>query len=95
VTVSIPDLIMTFHLSVAGLIIISAHYGLASAFTSTGLREIRGQEHKVVDVTVPVQALVNGGKLQISGGRGKVSGKLNLRRHAFDQITNIALSYTG
>lgn len=56
----------------AGLIIISAHYGLATAFTSTGLREVKGQEHKVVDVTVPVQALVNGGKLQISGGRGKV-----------------------
>lgn len=37
------------------------------------MREVRGQEDKVVDVTIPVQALVNAGKLNIPSGRGKVS----------------------
>jgi hypothetical protein len=64
--------LMIWDLSV-GLIIISAHYGLATAFTETGLREIKGQEGKILDVTVQTQALVNAGKLQISGGRSKVS----------------------
>jgi hypothetical protein len=36
------------------------------------MREIRGQEHRMIDVTVPVQALVTNGKLLIPGGRGKV-----------------------
>ncbi|ORX38669.1 hypothetical protein BD324DRAFT_599616 [Kockovaella imperatae] len=53
-----------------GLIIISAHYGLASAFTERGRRETGGAED-IIDVTVPVQALVNDSRLIIPGGRGK------------------------
>ena len=64
---------LTSRYAPVGLIIISAHYGLASAFTETGLREAKGQEGKILDVTLPTQALVNTGKLQISGGRSKVS----------------------
>lgn len=55
----------------SGLIIISGHYGLSSAFTPTGLRNLRGHESKVVDVTIPLQALVNNGKLNIPGNRAK------------------------
>jgi DnaJ family protein C protein 11 len=58
------------------LIIISAHYGLASAFTDRGLRD-KDEEEVVVDVTTPVQALVMESKLYIPGGRAKVSGPLN------------------
>ena len=61
----------------AGLIIISAHYGLASVFTDRGRREHEGEEEVMIDVTVPVQALVNDSRLYIPGGRGKV----NLSRH--------------
>lgn len=54
-----------------GLIIVSAHYGLASAFTEKGFRLPDGDE-VIIDVTVPVQALVQDGHLLIPGGRGKV-----------------------
>jgi DnaJ family protein C protein 11 len=56
----------------SGLIIVSAHYGRGSAFTDRGLRD-NGQEEVVMDVTVPVQALVIESRLYIPGGRGKVS----------------------
>lgn len=95
-----------------GLIILEAHYGLASAFSERGIRRSRParsdataesagagrtsdgreegvegvaeeeeeqgekrveEEEVVVDVTVPVQALVVDSKLSIPGGRGKVS----------------------
>jgi DnaJ family protein C protein 11 len=54
------------------LIIVSAHYGLASAFTDKGFRLADGEE-VVIDVTTPVQALVQNSHLVIPGGRGKVS----------------------
>jgi DnaJ family protein C protein 11 len=69
-----------------GLIIISAQYGLASAFTDRGVRSTRTVERRteegekmveeeeeevVVDVTIPVQALVVDSKLYIPGSRGK------------------------
>lgn len=57
---------------IPGLIIVSAHYGLASAFTEKGFRLADGEE-VVIDVTTPVQALVQDGHLVIPGGRGKVS----------------------
>ena len=79
-----------------GLIILEAHYGLASAFSERGIRRSRPspnqsraeegegegegvgekaqeEEDVVIDVTVPVQALVVDSKLSIPGGRGKVS----------------------
>lgn len=36
------------------------------------MRYADGEEDKVVDVTIPVQALVSSGKLDIPGGRPKV-----------------------
>lgn len=69
-----------------GLIIISAQYGLASAFTDRGVRLTRTvekgtdegekmieeeEEEVVVDVTIPVQGLVADSKLYIPGSRGK------------------------
>lgn len=57
---------------IAGLIIVSAHYGLTSAFTPLGMREIEGEEDKVADVTIAVQALVQNGHLHIPAGRPKV-----------------------
>ena len=80
-----------------GLIILEAHYGLASAFSDRGIRRSRPtdafsaaaeqaegdekvveEEEVVIDVTVPVQALVVDSKLSIPGGRGKVSLQLGL-----------------
>lgn len=79
-----------------GLIILAAHYGLASAFSDRGIRRSRQtaassaaeqaegdekvveEEEVVIDVTVPVQALVVDSKLSIPGGRGKVSLQLGL-----------------
>lgn len=58
--------------STAGLVVISAHYGLTSAFTPLGMREKEGEE-KVADVTIAVQALVQNGHLHIPAGRPKVS----------------------
>lgn len=57
---------------VAGLVIVSAHYGLTSAFTPLGMREIEGEEDKIADVTIAVQALVQNGHLHIPAGRPKV-----------------------
>ncbi|ORY35388.1 hypothetical protein BCR39DRAFT_509235 [Naematelia encephala] len=54
-----------------GLIIVSAHYGPASLFTPRGLREPIQGEEGVIDVTIPVQALVTDSHLSIPGGRGK------------------------
>jgi len=55
-----------------GLIIISAHYGLATVFTQRGMREHEGEEEVVIDVTVPTQALVSDSRVNIPGGRAKV-----------------------
>ena len=60
-----------------GLIIVSAHYGTASAFTARGMKEIGSSnpegpgESGWIDVTLPVQALVGDSKLVIPGGRAK------------------------
>lgn len=56
-----------------GLVILDAHYGRASAFTSTGWKDEVGEDGEpvVVDVTVPVQALVAGSKLYIPHGPAK------------------------
>lgn len=59
-----------------GLVIVEAVYGLASALESegggaSGLNEDQVDE-KVIQVTVPVQALVMNGKLHIPGSRPKV-----------------------
>lgn len=74
-----------------GLIILEAHYGLASAFTERGIRRHRPRpasngggdekddeahedeedEEVVIDVTVPVQALIANSKLSIPGDRSK------------------------
>ncbi|KAK4687510.1 hypothetical protein P7C73_g2607, partial [Tremellales sp. Uapishka_1] len=50
-----------------GLIIIAAHYGSASAFTERGMKE----SDMVIDVTIPIQALVTDSRLLIPGGRAK------------------------
>ncbi|WRT68254.1 uncharacterized protein IL334_005230 [Kwoniella shivajii] len=54
-----------------GLIIVSAQYGLSSSFTSRGIKESEKDEEEIIDVTVPIQALVQDGKLYIPGGKGK------------------------
>ncbi|KAK8854909.1 hypothetical protein IAR55_003648 [Kwoniella newhampshirensis] len=54
-----------------GLIIISAHYGLASSFTPRGIKSSEKEDEECIDVTIPVQALVQDGKLYIPGGKGK------------------------
>lgn len=57
-----------------GLIILHADYGIASAFTDRGIRHPEEDEHGgplVIDVTVPLQALVQDSKVTIPGGRGK------------------------
>ncbi|WVQ99858.1 hypothetical protein IAU59_007001 [Kwoniella sp. CBS 9459] len=56
-----------------GLVIISAHYGLASLFTPRGFKASEKDEHEeeIIDVTIPIQALVQDGKLYIPGGKGK------------------------
>jgi hypothetical protein len=57
---------------VAGLIIVSAHYGLAANFTDRGMRDQdETGEQVIIDVTVPVQSLVNESQLYIPGGRAK------------------------
>ncbi|KAL7423448.1 hypothetical protein Q5752_001028 [Cryptotrichosporon argae] len=50
-----------------GLVILSAHYGPAASFTPRG--HVDGPA--VLDVTVPVQALVANSRLYVPGGRGK------------------------
>lgn len=57
-----------------GLIILQANYGLASAFTDRGIRYPDEDEHggpMVIDVTVPLQVLVQDSRVTIPGGRGK------------------------
>lgn len=65
-----------------GLIILSAYYGLASSFTERGIiisekfkheeeEEEKEGEEKIIDVTIPVQALVQDGRVYIPGGKGK------------------------
>jgi DnaJ family protein C protein 11 len=57
-----------------GLIILHADYGLASAFTDRGIRHPDENENggpMVIDVTVPLQALVQDSKVTIPGGRSK------------------------
>lgn len=65
-----------------GLIILSAYYGLASSFTDRGIiisetvnheeeEEEKEGEEKIIDVTIPVQALVQDGRVYIPGGKGK------------------------
>lgn len=50
-----------------GLVILSAWYGPISAFSDRGVRD----NDAVIDVTIPVQALVQNSKLYIPGGRNK------------------------
>ncbi|WVN90172.1 uncharacterized protein L203_105408 [Cryptococcus depauperatus CBS 7841] len=56
-----------------GLIIVSAYYGLASSFTPHGITgsNLSEENEEVIDVTVPVQALVQDSRLYIPGGKGK------------------------
>jgi len=57
-----------------GLIILHADYGLASAFTDRGIRHPEEDQHggpMVIDVTIPIQALVQDSKVTIPGGRSK------------------------
>ena len=54
-----------------GLVILSAHYGLKTSFTSRGMQDPSNPTSAIIDVTIPLQALVNDGKLIIPGGRAK------------------------
>lgn len=56
-----------------GLVILDAHYGRSTAFTARGLRDEFDDEGNpaVIDVTVPVQALVSASKLYIPQGPAK------------------------
>lgn len=58
-----------------GLVILDAHYGLAECFTERGLKEVVNSGgdgfETYIDVTIPVQALVNDSTLVIPGGRSK------------------------
>ncbi|EIW67351.1 hypothetical protein M231_02507 [Tremella mesenterica] len=54
-----------------GLIILSAQYGPTYAFTDKGIREESLSQGLIIDVTIPIQALVNDSKLFIPGGRAK------------------------
>lgn len=70
-----------------GLIVVSAQYGLAAAFTARGIRETRSRtpapaedggaeqlddDEMIIDVTTATQSLVADSMLLIPGGRGKV-----------------------
>jgi hypothetical protein len=57
--------------AVSGLIILHADYGLETSFTDRGIKENEVEED-VIDVTIPIQALVSNSKLVIPGGRSKV-----------------------
>lgn len=57
--------------AVSGLIILHADYGLETSFTDRGIKENEDEED-VIDVTIPIQALVSNSKLVIPGGRSKV-----------------------
>lgn len=59
-----------------GLVILSAHYGRADAFTDRGMKSQPSspdgaEDESYIDVTIPIQALVNDGKLVIPSGRAK------------------------
>ncbi|WVW85813.1 hypothetical protein I302_107851 [Kwoniella bestiolae CBS 10118] len=54
-----------------GLIIVSAHYGASSSFTSRGIKQSEKDEEEIIDVTIPIQGLVQDSKLYIPGGKGK------------------------
>jgi DnaJ family protein C protein 11 len=55
-----------------GLVILDAHYGRASAFTPRGMREeTEDGAPVVIDVTVPLQALVASSKLFVPAGPAK------------------------
>ncbi|KAK1926987.1 hypothetical protein DB88DRAFT_5933 [Papiliotrema laurentii] len=58
-----------------GLVIIEAYYGCAECFTDRGMKERDSdsddQHESYIDVTIPIQALVNDSTLVIPGGRGK------------------------
>jgi DnaJ family protein C protein 11 len=57
-----------------GLIILQANYGVSSAFTDRGIRHPDEDEHggpMVIDVTVPLQSLVQDSRVTIPGGRSK------------------------
>ena len=40
------------------------------------MKEHEGEGESVIDVTIPIQALVSGSRLFIPGGRAKVRGQL-------------------
>lgn len=50
-----------------GLVVLSAQYGPATAFSPKGVSD----DEAVIDVTIPLQALVQNSKLYIPGGRNK------------------------
>lgn len=56
-----------------GLVILEAYYGYSECFTDRGLKDLTGEgrSESYIDVTIPVQALVNDSTLVIPGGRGK------------------------
>lgn len=57
-----------------GLIILQANYGVASAFREGGIQHPDENEKggpMVIDVTVPLQVLVQDSRVTIPGGRGK------------------------
>jgi DnaJ family protein C protein 11 len=57
-----------------GLIILQADYGLASAFTDRGIRHPDEDENggpMVIDVTIPLQSMVQDSRVMIPGGRTK------------------------
>lgn len=75
--------------AVSGLIILHADYGLETSFTDRGIKENEDEED-VIDVTIPIQALVSNSKLVIPGGRSKV-GKtvLTVQTSITDQLSTV------
>lgn len=78
-----------------GLVILSAQYGPASAFSSKGVSD----DEAVIDVTIPVQALVQNSKLYIPGGRHKfnlmgfyVSGRASATEHRAELRVPLSLA---
>jgi len=56
-----------------GLVILDAKYGRADAFTSRGYREVTAEDGfpAIIDVTTPLQMLVQDSRLYIPAGRAK------------------------
>ena len=50
-----------------GLVILSAYYGRGAAFTAKGMVE----DEAIIDVTVPIQALVQNSRIHIPAGAAK------------------------